>query len=91
MMKESVAHHVYPCMRNFFISLALALAAFGAAGLNSAHAQGADLNRGPLNVFRREDLFCGRGWSFPVLIWGERPVHVCMVRVRRQGIFGGTF
>lgn len=90
-MKESPVHAVYGCMRNFLISLALALAAFGAAGLNSAHAQDADLNRGPLNVFRREDLFCGRGWTFPVLVWGDRPVHVCMLRVRRQGRFGGPF
>ncbi len=54
-----------------------------------AHAQGADpVNRGPMNIFSRDQLQCGKGWKMRGLIWGDRPVSVCMLRVKKSG-FGG--
>lgn len=50
-----------------------------------------DLNRGPLNLIRRESLLCGKGWRFPVLIWGDRPVSACILKTRQRNIFGGDF
>ncbi len=53
------------------------------------YAYGADpVNRGPLNVFSRDQVQCGKGWRLRGLIWGDRPVSVCMLRVKRSG-FGG--
>jgi hypothetical protein len=67
-------------------------------GLNSAfvssgHAQSSDLNGGPLGIIPRERLFCSKtGWRFPGLIWGERPVHACILRMpARENVFGGPF
>lgn len=51
----------------------------------------ADLNGGLLNIFPRESLICGRGWRFPVLIWGDRPVSACILKTRQRNVFGGDF
>lgn len=52
---------------------------------------GSDYNRGPLNMFAPEDLFCGKGWTFPVIIWGDRPTSVCMLKAPRQNGFTGQW
>ncbi len=60
-----------------------------------ASARGADpINKGPLNVFRRDSLHCSGGWTFPGLIWGDRPISACMYKpnsMNRKGSFGGPF
>jgi hypothetical protein len=60
----------------------------------SALARGADpVNKGPLNVFRRDSLHCSGGWTFPGLIWGDRPISACMYKPNsmKKGAFGGAF
>lgn len=57
-----------------------------------SYRDGADpINKGPLNVYRRDTLKCGKGWSFPGLIWGDRPVSVCMIKTNKRNVFGGDF
>lgn len=79
-------------MKHFGLSVLFAGLIHG-VGIAQTNAQAfsSDWNRGPLNVFDRENLFCGRGWEFPGLIWGDRPVSVCIVKTRRQNRFGGPF
>jgi|GEM_PF-3280112 len=58
----------------------------------SGRLYGADLSRGPLNVFRSDSLFCGGGWIFPGLIWGDRTVSACIYKpTQRKNVFGGEF
>ncbi len=62
------------------------------ASAQSYRYDGADpINKGPLNVYRRDTLKCGKGWSFPGLIWGDRPVSVCMIKTNKKNVFGGDF
>ncbi len=57
-----------------------------------SYRNGADpINKGPLNIYRRDTLKCGKGWSFPGLIWGDRPVSVCMIKTNKRNVFGGDF
>jgi hypothetical protein len=82
-------------MKRFLCSALLALMLIVHAEATSAQqAFGVSdpINKGPLNIFPREHLFCGRrGWEFPVLIWGSRTTNVCMLRTRRRNGFGGDF
>lgn len=52
---------------------------------------GADYNQGPLNMFAPEDLFCGKGWTFPVIVWGDRPTNVCVLKAPRRNGFTGPW
>jgi hypothetical protein len=49
------------------------------------------VNRGPLNVFRRDSVTCRGGWKFTGLIWGDRPVSACMYKPKKKNVFGGSF
>lgn len=51
----------------------------------------ADMNRGPLNIFKGHDVMCKGGWTFPGLVWGDRPVSVCMYKPKTKNVFGGEF
>lgn len=62
------------------------------AGTASANFGSADpINRGPVNVFRRDSLHCKGGWTFPGLVWGDRPISACMYRNNKKNVFGGEF
>lgn len=50
-----------------------------------------NVNKGPLNVFRRDTLHCGGSWKFTGLIWGDRPVSACMIKTKKKNVFGGEF
>lgn len=77
-------------MKTFFITSAVLFGAVLSAP--SAFAQGADpINKGPLNVFHRESLHCGGGWTFPGLVWGDRPLYACMYKTKKKNVFGGDF
>lgn len=76
-------------MKLFFGSICVTFALILSAP--AAFAQDTDLNRGPLNIFPRSTLQCGKGWRFPILIWGDRPVSVCMHRGLGRNRFGGSF
>lgn len=81
-------------MKSFLFSLTLALTVHtGLIDGASAQRFSADpYNRGPLNIFNRGQVLCGKGWRFPVLIWGDRPVSVCVLRgTSRPNGFGGSF
>lgn len=58
----------------------------------SAFARGSDpISKGPLNVFRRDSLHCKGGWTFPGLVWGDRPISACMYKNNKRNVFGGEF
>lgn len=64
------------------------------ASLSYSHYRGNTLdpiNKGPLNVLRREQAQCGEGWTFPGLVWGDRPLSVCMYKTKKKNVFGGEF
>ncbi len=51
-----------------------------------------DRNGGPLSVFPKDEMHCSRGsWIFPGLVWGDRPISVCMVKPKTKNRFGGAF
>lgn len=81
---------MYVCIftMKIFATLLIALSFF-AASATTVSAE--DFNKGPLNIFPREHMFCGRkGFRFPVLIWGERDVNVCILKSPRTPRFGGS-
>jgi len=64
-----------------------------AAPAYAIHTGAGDARWGVVGIFPREQLFCGRNsWKFPGLIWGERPLGVCILRgTMRENRFGGPF
>lgn len=75
-------------MKKILAAFVLGLTVF-AVSSPSVYAE--DFNKGPLNMFPREHMFCGRkGFRFPVLVWGERDVNVCVLKSSRTPRFGGS-